>query len=435
MSALQSPLQAQTFLIAAGEAIADSLEFDETLRRVAWAAVPTLADWVFVDVVEAEGTVRRVEVAHADPARKTLAEALKGFAADLDAPVGIGKVLRTGRSELYAELPDELLRAGTQSAEHFRLIREVGRQSVMRVPLIARGRTLGAISLASVESGRHYTDEDLKLAEELARRAAIALDNARLYAAEREARAEAEAAVRARDQFLSTASHELRTPVTTIKASAQLLLRNARRERLQQEQLERYLERIDKTADRLNMLVGDLLDVARLQTGRMPLRAASLDLEAFVCDVTQRFAEHVDDRHTVVVRAIERPSVVTADRDRLEQVLWNLLDNAVKYSPEGGEVGISVGRQDGGLYFEVQDSGIGLTPGSAEAIFEPFGRAPNATERQLPGLGLGLYICRMIVERHGGRIWARSAGEDLGTSVRVWLPETIGPRQDAPPES
>jgi signal transduction histidine kinase len=403
------------FLADASSHLAASLDYDTTLERVVWLAVPALADWCFVDMLEDDGEIRRVEVAHADQARASDAELLRGFPPDRRADEGIARVLRTGVPELIREMSDSRLLGITRDSQHQAIVQSLGAVSVIRVPLLARGRTLGVISLISTDPNRRYGATDLALAEELGRRCAVAVDNARLYA-------ESQQAIRARDEFLSIASHELRTPLTGIKGYAQILLRAQGRGQLNDERLLRSLGTIDDAADRLAALVDDLLDVSRIRTGHLPLRLSTVDLVATLRGVTNRYRDHLDDQHVLTMELPDEPIFVEADVDRLEQVVTNLLSNAVKYSPSGGAVRVSLVGGDGGALVQVADSGIGLPVESLEAIFQPFGRAPNAARRSLPGMGLGLYICRTLIERHGGRIWATSGGEDTGTTFGFWLP-------------
>lgn len=284
------------------------------------------------------------------------------------------------------------------------------------------GRRLDiSVTISPIRDGSGTIVGASSIARDITARKQAERERTELLERERAARSEAEAALRARDQFLSIASHELRTPVTTVKAAAQLLLRAQAQGRLQPEQLGRLLERIDQTGSHLGELIDDLLDVSCLQSGQMPLRLERLDLAKYVRATVEHLAEQIGDRHRVVLEEAT-PAQVEADAGRIEQVLTNLLDNAAKYSPDGGEVRVRVRTADGGAIVEVRDRGIGLPPGAAERIFEPFGRARNATVRQVPGLGLGLYICRMIVERHGGRIWAHSEGEGRGATMGFWLP-------------
>jgi signal transduction histidine kinase len=414
------------FLAEASTLLAGSLDYRATLTSIARLAVPHLADWCAVDVVDEAGAPYLVEVAHADPAKIELARAVhERLAPRPDAPTALARVLATGEPVLVPHISPELQTAHIADPEQLRLVRELGPRSLMVVPLRARDSTLGAVTLASAGSGRVYGPDDLALAVGLARRCALAIDSARLYE-------QAQEAVRARDEFLSIASHELRTPLAGIKGFAQVLQAAQGRGQLAPEQLARGLQRIDEASNRLNDLIQDLLDVSRIRTGQLLLRPHPLDLAALVYDVTTRFGEQLDAQHRLVVDLVVNPCPVVADAHRIEQILTNLLDNAAKYSPQGGELRLSLTTSDGGVLLRVQDAGIGLPPESMDAVFEPFGRAPNAARRHIPGMGLGLYICREIAQRHGGRIWAESAGEDQGTIFSLWLPLTVVAPEPAP---
>jgi two-component system, OmpR family, sensor kinase len=218
---------------------------------------------------------------------------------------------------------------------------------------------------------------------------------------------------------------------------AQVALRAKQRGTLDDARLTRALEQLIRGSQRLVALTEDLLDVSRLQTGRFELRPEDLNLGAFVTDFVDRFGAQLDARHRLTLDTsglpaapslaphpslLASPLMVRADSARLEQVLANPLSNAVKYAPAGGTIAVSVSQDETSVRISVQDDGIGLPSGSEEAIFEPFGRAPNAAHRQIQGLGLGLYICRQIVERHGGRIWAASPGDGHGSTFTFWLP-------------
>jgi signal transduction histidine kinase len=276
----------------------------------------------------------------------------------------------------------------------------------------------------------HPFDEDERnLMLAIADVAAQAMRRAELFEGERRTRAEAEAAMRAQDEFLSIASHELRTPVAAVKATAQLAERSIRRGTLEMPRLERHLQGIRRAADRLTSLVEDLLDVSRLRTGRLELRRQVIELMPLVEEVVERYQVQLEDQHeySLVLERPPRPILADVDPSRMEQVLDNFLSNAVKYSPSGGEIRVAVEVDPLGFKLTVTDHGIGLPSSHMESIFEPFGRAPNAAAQQIPGLGLGLSICRQLIDSHGGRVWAASAGEQRGTTVGLWLPH---PRAD-----
>ena len=243
--------------------------------------------------------------------------------------------------------------------------------------------------------------------------------NARLYA-------EAQEAIRARDEFLSVASHELRTPVTGISAQTQFLARLWARQDLTDERLGRFVDSIGAATQRLARLTEDMLDVARIRSGKLALRPITFDLAELVGGIVERHRERSDPRHWFVVELPPGGCPIVADPDRLEQVFENLLDNAVKYSPDGGHVTVVVVPGDP-VEVRITDEGIGLMPGAEDAIFEPFGRSANAARQHLPGMGLGLFISRNIVEQHGGAIRAESRGDGQGLAVTVSLP-AAGPR-------
>ncbi len=235
-------------------------------------------------------------------------------------------------------------------------------------------------------------------------------------------RGKAEAALTMRDEFMSVAAHELRTPVTGIKLSAQLALRALEQGTSGDGKTARQLLGILTGASRLELLINDLMDVSRMRNGQLLLRVAPIDLAALVTTIALRYAETTGELHQVTIDAPPAPMMVAGDAGRLEQILDNLLSNAIKYSPAGGEIGVKLRHAVDGAVLIVSDTGIGLPPGQHERIFEPFGRAANATRQGLPGMGLGLHICRQIAEAHGGRMWAESDGEDLGMTISMWLP-------------
>lgn len=250
------------FLAEASSLLAASLDYQATLRKVTDLAVPRLADWCIVDLLDEAGALQMVAVAHVDPAKVAWARQLRQeFPVDPDAPAGAPYVVRSGESQLFAEIPDSLLESVARTLEELAILRAVGYSSVMVVPLRARGRALGAMSFVAADSGRRYDPADLAFAQEVADRAAVAIDNAALYSAAQAARATAEEAIRLRDLFLSVASHELKTPLTSLLLQTQLLQRRVAREGLLPEREQRTVQVVAEQAQRLDRMIAALLDL------------------------------------------------------------------------------------------------------------------------------------------------------------------------------
>lgn len=290
--------------------------------------------------------------------------------------------------------------------------------SLLVLPLRTRRENLGALVIAATDGERVMTDDKLPLAELLAERAALAIDNSRLYTEQVEARRKVEDLSRLKDEFLSIASHELRTPVTSIKGYTQLAKTLIREQDVTtaQEYLDIALDQID----RMSRLILELLDVSRIETGRLEIRRDPIPWNTFVREVVQRHHTAFGDRR-LHVDLPEESETVLGDRDRLEQVLGNLLENAVKYSPDGSEIFVTVSRRDDEVITAVRDRGIGIPPDEVPQVFERFHRGRQVSSTNYGGLGLGLYITRQIVERHKGTIWIESA-QGVGTTFFFALP-------------
>lgn len=376
------------FLAEASRVLAASLDYQTTLTTVARLVVPHLAVWCVVDILEDDETVRRLEVAHVDPAKMELARELQHrYPPDFSEESQLMQVLRSGEPFLMPEIPQDRLLAAARDEEHGKILQELGLRSYMVVPLVARQRSLGAISFVAAESDRRYGPDDLVLAEDLARRAAMAVDNARLYR-------EVQEAIRTRDEFLSSISHDLKTPLTTLKGQAQLIQRRlARVDTEESERAVEGLENIVTAASKMNRLIDDLLDVAHLRVGRpLDLRREPTDLVALV----QRVAEEqpqLTQRHTIRVESSIPTLVGDWDTARLERVVSNLLSNAVKYSPDGGEITVTVWQEkDEGAFYavlQVEDRGVGIPAEDLPNIFERFHRGANVAGR-IAGTGIGL---------------------------------------------
>jgi PAS domain S-box-containing protein len=405
--------ETQAFLAEASREIASSLDYETTLANVARMTVPGFADWCTVDVVEDDGSLKRLAVAHVDPAKVEWAHELqKRYPDDPKAQHGIPNVLRTGRSELYAEIPDALLVEVARDAEHLRLCREIGFASAILTPLVAHGRTLGAISLITAESGRRYNAEDLALAENLAARAALAIDNARLYRT-------AQNANHLKDEFLATLSHELRTPLTAILGWTHLLRSGQSGDKSAAE----ILETIERNARSQAQLIDDLLDVSRIITGKLRLDIRRVDPASFIETTIEALRPAAEAKDIRIQKVMDTAVIsVAGDPARLQQIVWNLLSNAIKFTPKGGRVQVRLERINSHIEIAVSDTGAGIKPEFLPHVFERFRQADQKTTRQHGGLGLGLAIVRHLVELHGGAVGAESAGEGRGATFIVKLP-------------
>lgn len=401
---------AAELLAEAGALLAQSLDYEDTLAGLARLCVRTLADWCLVDVVvdPVRHELGRLAAAHADPAKAAALEELRRrFPPRWDSGHPAARCLRTGEPVLLEEITEGDLRAGCDDPEHAALIQALGARSAIAVRLAARGQTLGALTLVS--SQRRYTPEDLALAQELARRAAISIDNAQLYRAAR-------AAVGLRDEFLTVASHELRTPLTSLRLSVQGLLRPAAGEPTR-EAIRLALVRIDRQTKHLADLVETLLDVSLAEAGAFELRLEEVDLAAVARDVVELHAA-VLARARVAVEVIGGPVAGRWDRARLLQVATSLLTNAVKFGA-GRPIAIEVTEEAGSARMVVRDEGVGIEPLQQEHLFDRFQRGVSA--RHYGGLGLGLYIARKIVEAHGGSITVESQ-PGAGAAFTIVLP-------------
>lgn len=400
-----------SFLAEASSVLSSSLDYERTLRTVAQLAVPHIADWCAVDMVNDAGAVERLAVAHVDPEKVRWAEDLRRREpVDLSAPTGLAKVIRTGQSEFYPEITDDMLVAAAKDEEHLALLRSIGFSSAMIVPLTVQGQTLGGITFVAAESGRHFAPAALAIAENLANRAALAVENARLYG-------QSQRAVALRDDFISVASHELKTPVTSLKIHAQLLQKQA--ERRGDESLARSVTKMNGQIDKLTQLIGDLLDVSRAESGHLALNLAAVDLDRLIAEVVES-VQQTTDRHRIIVDGVIRRSLY-ADRERLGQVFTNLITNAVKYSPDADRVVVRLAAGEAGASIEVEDFGIGIAAEHHDKIFNRFYRVGSPDEKTFPGLGMGLYISHEIVRRHEGTLDVESA-TGSGSVFRVILP-------------
>jgi signal transduction histidine kinase/DNA-binding NarL/FixJ family response regulator len=432
------------FLAELSHALSASLEEHETLSVLARRIVQELADYCFIDVFDETGEIRRAVALHRRPElQDVLDEMQRRYPSQLRARMGMGQVLRTGQSALIPEVTPELLRSGAQDDEHYRLGLRLSPGSAILVPMMSRGRVLGAICLAvswDGGNGRRYGPADLALAEEIGSRAALALDNARLYHAMQEAlrrRDESVEALRKRDEelrrrveelaaedrrkdeFLAMLAHELRNPLAAISNAGHVLDQGGSADARTRD----LVSVIGRQIRHLSRLVDDLLDVSRFTRGKIELRKVPVELRPIVEGAVETVQPLLERQaHRLTVSMPEEPVVLEADATRIEQVLANLLNNAAKFTEPGGSLGLSVEVRDGEAVLTVQDNGQGIAPDLLPRIFDLFVQEDRSLARSHGGLGIGLTLVRSLVERHGGKVEARSEGPGRGSELVVRLP-------------
>ena len=427
------------FLAEASSILAASLDYEDTLPTIAKLAVPFLADACIIDVIGQEGEVRRVAAVHRDASRTEAIDAALRAAPEptaLHHPVV--RALRTGMSDLFPEYPPPVRppRPGMSprtsadfprvSGEHLRtdpydFLGGLRPTSLIVVPLFARGRTRGAIALIIESEDRRYGTQDLALAEEFARRAGLAVDNARLYQ-------DAQVANHAKTDFLGVMSHELRTPLNAIIGYAELLLMGVPAPI--PDSGRQQVERVRNAAHHLLHLIDEVLAFSRLETGREELRAGSAQLSAVVAEAASVIAPLAEERRlTLRVDAPPEPVTLETDVGKVRHILLNLLSNAVKFTDQG-EIVLTARVDNGDVRFEVRDTGIGIPAQHHERIFDPFWQVENKASRRIAGTGIGLSVARRLARLLGGDLTVASRlGE--GSTFTARIPR----RMDAAPPS
>ena len=405
-----------SFLAEVGIALGSSLDYEATLKAVAQLAVPRIADWCAVDILEPDGQMRRLAAAHIDPEKIEFARTFREkYPDNPDAPNSIHQVVKTGQPFIATGITDAMLVAAARDAEHLAAMRYLGPTSYVVMPLVANGRSVGVMTFVTTASARLYAAADLQFLQAVAERAALAVDNARAYS-------QARAANRAKDEFLATLSHELRTPINAIMGWAQMLQHGV----VDPKRLTHAVDAIVRNAAAQARLIEDLLDLSRIISGKLRLDVELIELGSVVSAAVATF-EPAADAKGLRLQSVTDDSAarVYGDRQRLQQAVWNLLSNAVKFTPRGGRVQVQVLRLNSHVEIVVSDTGEGIRAEVLPFIFDRFRQADSSSTRRHTGLGLGLAIVRHIVELHGGTVEAVSDGQDLGATFRIKLPISV----------
>jgi PAS domain S-box-containing protein len=395
----------------ASRVLASTLDYEKTLEAVARLAVGGLADWCAVDLTDSEGKVRQVVVSHRDEAKIRWAKELnKRYPPNHSGPTGVGHVIRTGQAELYADISDAMLVAAARDADHLAIMRELQIKSALIVPMTARGRTLGALTLISSGSGRRYDEADQALAMELATRAAIAIDNAQLYR-------NALAASDSKSAFLATMSHELRTPLNAI-IGYQSLLAEGIDGRLNEPQLVQ-LTRIRASADHLLGLIDEVLTFSRLDVGKEVVRRDEVRLAPIITEALAMVTPLAESKGLKLRNETVDVSLFTDD-GKVRQILLNLLSNAIKFSDDG-EIVVKSRVDRDSVAISIVDPGIGISVENITRIFDPFWQVEQRSTRKVGGTGLGLSVSRSLARLLGGDVSVESR-VDRGSTFTVTLP-------------
>jgi PAS domain S-box-containing protein len=407
------------FLAQVTAELGSSLEYATTLQKLTGLVVPVLADWCAIYTCERDGDAAELSaITHVNDDKTALIQEEARRYSRTDAKSGYARVLATGQPLIVPRVTDDDLRGLALSDEHYRLLDAIRPRSVIIVPLVVQRRVFGAMVFGRSESDEVYDQADLALREELARHASVAIDNAKLYEIAQRERTRVEEANQAKDVFLATVSHELRTPLNAMLGWTRMLRSGA----LPPEKFQRGLETIERNAEVQAQLIEDLLDISRIISGKLRLEVRPVDLHKVVESALDVVRPAADARGVRLEVAPDADAVIAGDPDRLQQVIWNLLTNGIKFTPRGGIVTVRQRVIDGHVELQVVDSGEGIPREFLPYVFDQFRQADGSPTRAHGGLGLGLSIVRHLVELHGGTIRAASEGAGKGATFTIHLP-------------
>jgi signal transduction histidine kinase/PAS domain-containing protein len=409
-------------LANASKILSASLNYQDILENIARLSIPLFADFCVFDILNDDDIIERVTWAHTDKQKAEYIQIVKNFIPSTNYianPVALS--FRSGKLSFIPFVDDAWMRGAATSAEHLEFMRTLGYTSVLTTPLTIRGKISGTLTfIFTKDSQRHYSETDLHIAEEIASRAAMAIENSRLYQhsqKEIEVRKKLE---EQKDVFIGVASHELKTPVTSVKAYVQIL--NRRFKKIGDVRSSELVMKMDTQLNKLTKLIGDLLDVTKIQNGKLQFQEEVFDFNALTVEIVEEM-QRTTEKHEIVTE-LSQPQMVYGDRDRIGQVMINLLSNAIKYSPQAAKIIVKTVLKNDTVILSVQDFGVGIPEKKKDQVFERFFRV-NDDQEIFSGLGLGLYISAEIVERHKGTIWVESE-KGYGSTFSFSLEKTKG---------
>ena len=411
---INDAMQRQQFLSDASRILGESIDYGATLQSVARLAVPAIADWCVIDLIQNDGSVARVAIEHKDQSRRQEAAAFKEHYPPItNAPTGPGRVLKTCRTDYQRHVPQAFIDAAATDPDRLALLRRLGLHAYISTPLIARSRLLGAITVFT-EGGRAFGAEDVTTVEELARRSAIAIDNARLYE-------EAQRAVQARDEMLAIVSHDLRTPLSAIMMASSIQLASVPSTPAGRE-LRKTAETCQRAAQHMCRLINDLTDISHIESGRLTVQPTEQNPQALLREVVDALRPVANEQGTDLrhdAGSVANPATVECDRDRIVQVLSNLVVNAIKVCATSITLSAEARGED--VVFAVHDNGPGVPQEDLPHLFDRYWRGRNAKYK---GTGLGLPIAKGIIDAHGGYCQVTSE-VGRGTTFTFVLPRRI----------
>jgi PAS domain S-box-containing protein len=424
ITAKRSQQEKLKFLVDAFKVLTGPLDFNVLLRKISTLMVPTLADWSAIDILNKDGILKRIAVVHQDPQMIELVhEVDRLFPPDPDAPTGVYHVVKTGQAEFIPEINDAMIVESVKDPEALSLIRRLSFSSIMTLPITARGKVLGALTLIYSESGRHYTQNDLEFAADFCNHIGILLDNAKLYQ-------EIENENQVKERFLATLSHELRNPLAPITNSIEMLSLKSKGS----QDIKEEIEVINRQFKYMEKILKDLLEVSRLTSGTITLEKVPLDLGTVIKDGVESIRSvAIKTEHSVHAMIPDQPVMIMGDIVRITQVVINLIDNSIKFTPAGGTIWITLTSDGNTARLIIKDNGMGIRPRLLPHIFDLYTRRPRQSSDKLnSGLGIGLVLVKKLLDLHGGTIVAKSDGIGKGSEFTIELPLYLGVPQKAP---
>ncbi|MGH8726611.1 MAG: PAS domain-containing protein [Burkholderiales bacterium] len=415
------------FLAEANSLLSGSLDYEQALSKVTHLIVPSIADWCVVDALRDDGTLDLIASLHWHPEKNQLIREMRNkHPLKPDSPVGVPLVARTGCPIIYENVGEDLLKLAAENDDHLDMLRRLYIRSAIMVPLTLRGKTLAIMTLVSGESHYHFSQADLPMLEELARRCALVMENARLYSAAQQeiaVRAQAESAlqdeIKRKDDFLAILGHELRNPLAPIRNCLDILQRSD----FSREQVQRTRETMVRQVRHMGKLIDDLLDVSRISQGKIPIDRDDTDLAQVVRDTVEDYQDSFNAKSLQLnLSAPASPVWISGDPVRISQALINLLRNAVSFTDPGGTISVSLREENGEAVLSVADNGVGIEPHVLKNLFKAFSQADRSLVRSRGGLGLGLAVVKGIIELHDGSVSAASEGLGHGAQFTVRLP-------------